>query len=146
MDEAVRQGKSQLQRMSAIAKYTAIGMAAKSLVSRRAMSRSARLLDLVQALRRRRRPVAAIRLAEELGVALRTIYGDIDTLVAQGAPIEGDATLGIVASTLDDPPPGRDTFVGYHQDLRRLSRMCALLGLIVDRVGSARLPSMTVAG
>lgn len=61
-----------------------------------ALSRSARLLDLIQALRRRRRPVPAAQLADELGVSLRTIYRDVDTLVAQGAPIQGEAGLGYV--------------------------------------------------
>ncbi len=60
------------------------------------LSRSARLLDLLQALRRRRRPVPAAELARELGVSLRTIYRDVATLVAQGAPIEGEAGLGYV--------------------------------------------------
>ncbi len=60
------------------------------------MSRSARLLDLVQILRRHRRPVSAARLAEELGVSLRTTYRDVATLQAQGAPIEGSAGLGYV--------------------------------------------------
>ena len=60
------------------------------------LSRSARLLDLIQALRRRRRPVSAAQLAEELGVSLRTIYRDVETLVAQGAPIQGEAGLGYV--------------------------------------------------
>lgn len=46
----------------------------------------------------------------------------------------GDATAGIVALALDDPPPGRDTFVGFHRDLRRLRRMRELLGLIVERL------------
>ncbi|MBI1774284.1 MAG: YafY family transcriptional regulator [Proteobacteria bacterium] len=60
------------------------------------MSRAARLLDLIQALRRRRRPVTAARLAEELGVSERTIYRDVATLIAQGASIEGEAGLGYV--------------------------------------------------
>lgn len=60
------------------------------------MSRSARLLDLIQALRRRRRPVPAAMLAGELGVSLRTIYRDIATLVGQGAAIEGEAGVGYV--------------------------------------------------
>lgn len=59
-------------------------------------SRAARLLELIQALRRRRRPVPAATLAAELGVSLRTIYRDIATLTAQGAPIEGEAGLGYV--------------------------------------------------
>ncbi len=48
----------------------------------------------------------------------------------------GDATPGIVALMLDDPPPGRDTFVGYHRDLRRLTRMRELLGLVVERLAT----------
>ena len=60
------------------------------------MSRSARLLDLVQALRRRRQPVSGRVLAEELGVSLRTLYRDIQTLIGQGATIEGEAGVGYV--------------------------------------------------
>lgn len=58
------------------------------------MSRAQRLLDLIQVLRRHRRPAAGAVLAEELGVSLRTIYRDIETLKAQGAYIEGEAGLG----------------------------------------------------
>jgi predicted DNA-binding transcriptional regulator YafY len=60
------------------------------------MSRAERLLSLVQALRRRRRPVSGQELANELEVSLRTIYRDIQALVAQGAPIEGEAGIGYV--------------------------------------------------
>ncbi len=48
----------------------------------------------------------------------------------------GDTMPGIVALELADSPPGRDTFVGYHRDLRRLRRMRALLGLIVERLAN----------
>ncbi len=60
------------------------------------MSRSARLLALMQSLRRHRRPVTAARLAEELGVSARTVYRDIATLSAEGASIEGEAGIGYV--------------------------------------------------
>jgi len=60
------------------------------------MSRSARLLDLIQSLRRRKRPVTAAALADELGVSPRTLYRDIATLQAQGASIEGEAGVGYV--------------------------------------------------
>lgn len=60
------------------------------------MSRSERLLDLVQTLRRHRRPVSGRALADELGVSIRTLYRDIATLQGQGAPIEGEAGLGYV--------------------------------------------------
>ncbi|TIW43267.1 MAG: YafY family transcriptional regulator, partial [Mesorhizobium sp.] len=60
------------------------------------MSRSERLLDLVQILRRHRRPVSGRTLAGEMGVSIRTLYRDIATLQGQGAPIEGEAGLGYV--------------------------------------------------
>lgn len=60
------------------------------------MSRSERLLNLLQSLRRHRRPVSGRALADELGVSLRTFYRDIATLQAQGANIEGEAGLGYV--------------------------------------------------
>lgn len=58
------------------------------------MSRSERLLDLIQCLRRHRRPVSGQALADELGISIRTLYRDIATLQGQGAPIEGEAGLG----------------------------------------------------
>jgi predicted DNA-binding transcriptional regulator YafY len=61
-----------------------------------AMSRAQRLLDLIQALRRHRRPVTGAALAETLGVSLRTLYRDIGALQAQGADIAGEAGLGYV--------------------------------------------------
>lgn len=60
------------------------------------MSRSERLLDLIQTLRRHRRPVSGQELAAEHGVSLRTLYRDIATLQAQGAEIEGEPGLGYV--------------------------------------------------
>ena len=60
------------------------------------MSRSQRLLDLIQMLRRHRRPVAGAMLAAELGVSLRTLYRDIEALKAQGASIDGEAGVGYV--------------------------------------------------
>jgi predicted DNA-binding transcriptional regulator YafY len=60
------------------------------------MSRSARLLRLLQAMRGRRHPVTAARLAEELEVSERTIYRDVADLVAQGAPIGGEAGVGYI--------------------------------------------------
>jgi predicted DNA-binding transcriptional regulator YafY len=60
------------------------------------LSRAARLFDLIQALRRRRRPATAAALAAELGVSERTIYRDVATLIGQGAPIEGEAGVGYV--------------------------------------------------
>jgi len=60
------------------------------------MSRSERLLDLIQTLRRHRRPVQGQVLADELGVSIRTLYRDIATLQGQGANIEGEPGVGYV--------------------------------------------------
>lgn len=59
-------------------------------------TRATRLLQLLDELRRRRKPVAGVQLAERLQVSLRTIYRDIDTLRGQGADIAGDPGVGYV--------------------------------------------------
>ncbi|KVN99151.1 DNA-binding protein [Burkholderia ubonensis] len=60
------------------------------------MTRSERLLSLLQALRRHRRPVSGRLLAQELGVSIRTLYRDIASLQAQGADIQGEPGMGYV--------------------------------------------------
>ena len=60
------------------------------------MSRSERLLELLQLLRGHRYPVSGVDLAAKLGISLRTLYRDIRSLQTQGAPIEGEAGLGYV--------------------------------------------------
>ena len=60
------------------------------------MSRAERLLQLMQALRRRRHPVSGAALADELGISLRTLYRDIASLQAQGAHIDGEPGMGYV--------------------------------------------------
>ncbi|MGE0800515.1 MAG: helix-turn-helix transcriptional regulator [Lautropia sp.] len=57
-------------------------------------SRAQRLLRLLDALHRRRRPVPGAALAHELRVSLRTVYRDIATLREQGADIAGDPGIG----------------------------------------------------
>lgn len=46
----------------------------------------------------------------------------------------GEATAGIERINLGAEPPGRDTWVGYHRDLRRLARLRALLDLVIARL------------
>jgi predicted DNA-binding transcriptional regulator YafY len=60
------------------------------------MARTSRLLTLLQILRGKRLPVTAGTLAAELCVSERTLYRDIAELVAQGAPIYGEAGVGYV--------------------------------------------------
>ncbi len=57
-------------------------------------TRATRLLHLLDDLRRRRKPVRGAQLAEQLGVSLRTLYRDIDSLREQGADIAGDPGIG----------------------------------------------------
>lgn len=58
------------------------------------MSRSHRLFDLMQALRRHRRTVSGQALARELGVSLRTIRRDVATLQGMGADIDAEPGVG----------------------------------------------------
>lgn len=60
------------------------------------MSRTTRLFELMQLLRRHRRPVSGQALARELQVSLRTLYRDIAELKAIGAQIDGEPGLGYV--------------------------------------------------
>lgn len=60
------------------------------------MSRTERLFDLIQHLRRHRYPVSGAALAKDLGISLRTLYRDIASLQAQGAEIEGEPGIGYV--------------------------------------------------
>lgn len=46
----------------------------------------------------------------------------------------GDRIPGLFALDLEEAPPGRETYVGYHRDLRRLSRLRALLDLVIERL------------
>ncbi|SDF25285.1 MULTISPECIES: helix-turn-helix transcriptional regulator [Bosea] len=69
------------------------------------MQRAERLLDMIQSLRRRRRPVTAETLASELDVSVRTVYRDIGALVRQGVPVRGEAGIGYVLDAGFDLPP-----------------------------------------
>lgn len=48
----------------------------------------------------------------------------------------GDATRGIERIALKNEPPSRDTWIGYHRDLRRLARLRALLDVVIDTLAS----------
>lgn len=56
--------------------------------------RASRLFGLLEQLRMHRQPVSAARLAETLGVSVRTLYRDIATLQSMGAPIRGEGGVG----------------------------------------------------
>ncbi|MGY4398674.1 putative DNA-binding transcriptional regulator YafY [Sphingomonas sp. UYAg733] len=69
------------------------------------MRRADRLFQIIQALRRHRRPLTADAMATELETSKRTIYRDIATLMAQRVPIRGEAGIGYVLEGGFDMPP-----------------------------------------
>lgn len=69
------------------------------------MRRADRLLQIIQILRRNRKPVAGSVIARELEVSLRTIYRDIETLIIDGVPIRGEAGIGYILGEGYDLPP-----------------------------------------
>src|SRR5215467_6285942 len=69
------------------------------------MRRADRLFRIIQVLRRKRRPVTAHEIAEELEASARTIYRDIAQLMADRVPIRGEAGVGYVLEGGFDMPP-----------------------------------------
>lgn len=69
------------------------------------MTRSTRLMTLMQALRNHRPPVTAQQLADDTGVSLRTLYRDIDSLRGMGAIIDGTAGYGYALTEDAALPP-----------------------------------------
>jgi len=49
----------------------------------------------------------------------------------------GDNTPGLRRIDLGETPPGREVWLGYHRDLRRLGRLRALIDVVVDRLANA---------
>ena len=68
------------------------------------MRRTDRLFELIQILRDGRLHRGQ-DLAERLGVSLRTLYRDMDTLVASGIPVEGERGLGYMMTAPITLPP-----------------------------------------
>jgi len=69
------------------------------------MRRADRLFRIIQVLRRRKRPITALEIAEELETSVRTIYRDIAQLMADRVPIRGEAGIGYVLDGGFDMPP-----------------------------------------
>ncbi len=68
------------------------------------MRRTDRLFDLIQILRDGRLHRAQ-DIADKLEVSVRTIYRDMDTLMASGLPIEGERGLGYMITAAITLPP-----------------------------------------
>jgi predicted DNA-binding transcriptional regulator YafY len=69
------------------------------------MRRADRLFQIIQVLRRSRKPLTADAIAEELETSKRTIYRDIATLIGQRVPIRGEAGMGYILERGFDMPP-----------------------------------------
>lgn len=69
------------------------------------MRKSERLFQLVTLLQGRRTAITAQSLAQKLGVAIRTVYRDIQALVLSGVPIDGEAGVGYRLHPGFDLPP-----------------------------------------
>jgi predicted DNA-binding transcriptional regulator YafY len=69
------------------------------------MRRADRLFQIIQILRRSRRPVTAATLAAELETSKRSVYRDIAALIGQRVPVRGEAGIGYVLDGGFDLPP-----------------------------------------
>ena len=69
------------------------------------MRRADRLFQIIQVLRRHRKPLTADAIADELETSKRTIYRDIATLIGQRVPIRGEAGVGYMLDQGFDLPP-----------------------------------------
>ena len=69
----------------------------------------------------------------------RDVQGRMCALGAGAAVLPqwlGDSLPAVERVDLGELPPGRDTWVGYHRDMRHLARLRALLGLIIERLAN----------
>jgi len=83
------------------------------------------------------------RLLPQAAIAFRSNNRDVQArLCAAGIGLAvlprplGDSIAGLARVDLGETPPGRDTWVGYHRDLKRLARLRALLDLVIARLAN----------
>jgi predicted DNA-binding transcriptional regulator YafY len=69
------------------------------------MRKADRLFEIIQILRRSKKPVTADQMAAELETSKRSVYRDIAALLAQRVPIRGEAGIGYVLDKGLDMPP-----------------------------------------
>ncbi|EJB04061.1 transcriptional regulator [Rhizobium leguminosarum bv. trifolii WSM597] len=81
------------------------------------------------------------RLLPRAEIVMRSNSRDVQaTLCAYGAGLAvlprplGDSLAAIELVDLGEAPPGRDTWVGYHRDMKHLARLRALLDLVIERL------------
>jgi predicted DNA-binding transcriptional regulator YafY len=102
------------------------------------MRRTDRLFDLLLILRDGRLHRAQ-DMAEKLEVSLRTIYRDMDTLIASGVPIAGERGLGYMATAAITLPPLNLTMT----ELEALHLGMAIVGEAADEELKAAARSLS---
>lgn len=103
--------------------------------------RGARLVTMDEAFGSMPDVAWAKRMLPNADVVMRSNNRDVQaTLCASGAGLAvlprplGDTITGIERIDLGENPPGRQTWLGYHRDLRRLARLRAFLDLVIERL------------
>lgn len=81
------------------------------------------------------------RLLPRAEIVMRSNSRDVQAaLCANGAGLAvlprplGNSLAAIELVDLGEAPPGRDTWIGYHRDMKRLARLRALLDLVIERL------------
>ncbi|RDJ15529.1 LysR family transcriptional regulator [Rhizobium grahamii] len=81
------------------------------------------------------------RLLPKAEITMRSNNRDVQaTLCRNGAGLAvlprplGDAIADIEPVDLGEAPPRRDTWIGYHRDMKRQARLRALLDLVIERL------------
>jgi predicted DNA-binding transcriptional regulator YafY len=69
------------------------------------MRRAERLFQIIQILRRVRKPITAAAIAQELETSTRSVYRDVAALIGQRVPIRGEAGTGYILEDGFDLPP-----------------------------------------
>ena len=102
------------------------------------MRRTDRLFDLIQILRDGRLHRAQ-DIADRLRVSIRTVYRDMDTLVASGVPVAGERGLGYMATAAITLPPLNLTLT----ELEALHLGMAVVGEAADEELQAAAKSLS---
>jgi len=98
------------------------------------MRKAERLFQIVQFLRRRRRAVTARTIAAHFGVCERTVYRDLQSLMASGVPISGEAGVGYLFDKKYELPP----IVFQPEELEALALGAAMVNNWTDKEFAAQ--------
>jgi predicted DNA-binding transcriptional regulator YafY len=101
------------------------------------MRKAERLFQIVQFLRKRRRAVTATVIAEHFGICERTVYRDLQALMASGVPVSGAAGVGYLFDKKYELPP----VIFDEDELEALALGAAMVNHWTDDIFAARARS-----